>query len=220
MVSCQEPSPLKESKHSQQFHPLDAVLVNALFFVSMGMEARCRPCHSAAHRQQMKRQPFLCNGCPRHGCCHCNRRRHLRRHCRLRCQLRRRCHHCCRCRRRRHHRCRHNCCRRRRCRRRCCCPSSSPLPSAIAVVVSVNHHCRHLCPVAFNHCCCRHPRHCPLPSPSPSAIAVAISVGHHRCHCRWPFPRVVALAQQELYSSILSKECLPYFILFGQWAAN
>jgi hypothetical protein len=46
MVSYHELSPLKGSKHSKQCHPHDAVLVNALSFVSMGVEARCCPCHS------------------------------------------------------------------------------------------------------------------------------------------------------------------------------
>jgi hypothetical protein len=152
----------------------------------MGVEARCCPCHSTAHCRHMKMQPFLCNGRPCNGRRHCDRHCHLRRRCRLRC--------CCHCRR----------------------PLPLPLPSAIAIAVAVSHCRHHLCHVAISHChyrcpCCR-----PLPSPSPMAIAVAISIGHHRCHCRWPFPRVVALARQELYSDNLSKECLPYFILFGQ----
>ncbi len=176
-MSRQEPSPLKGRKHSQQCHPHDAALVNALSFVSMGAEARCRPCHSAAHCRHMKRQPCLCHCHPCRGRCHCNRRCHL--HCR--CRLR-------------HH-------------RRCHCPS--PLLSAIAIVVAINHCRHHLCCVTVSHhrCRCRchrhHRRPCrrPLPSPSPSAIAVAISVGHHRHHRRGPFPRVVALAWQELYST-------------------
>jgi hypothetical protein len=185
MVSCQEPSPLKGSRHSLQCHPHDAAQVNALSFVSMGVEARCCPCYIAAHCWHMKRQPFLCNGCPRCGHCHCDHHHHL-------------CHrgqlHC-------------------RCRRRH--PLPSPLLLAIADVVAVNHCHHHLCCIAISHCCCRCPCRQPLPSPSPVAIAIAISVGHHRR----PFPRVVALAWQELYSNNLSKECLPYFILFGQWAA-
>jgi hypothetical protein len=188
MVSCQEPSPLKGSKHYLQHHPHDAALVNAHSFVSMGVEARCCPCHSAAHCRHMKRRPSLHHCCPHHGCCHCNCHRHLRHCCRLHC--------CCHC--------RH--------------PFLLPLPSAIAVAVAVDHCRRHLCCVAVSHCrsCCRCPHHQPLPSPSPSAIAVAISIGHHRrCRLR-PFLRVVALAWRELYSNNLSKECLPYFILFGQ----
>jgi hypothetical protein len=59
MVSCQEPSPLKGSKHSLQCHPHDAALVNALSFVSMGVEARCHPSKSTAHLCHMNRQPFL-----------------------------------------------------------------------------------------------------------------------------------------------------------------
>ncbi len=169
MVSCQEPSPLKGRKHSYQCHPHDAALANALSFVSMGVEARCRPCHSAAHCRHMKRQPCLCHRHPCHGHCHCD---------------------CC---------CHLRCCRQLCCHHHCHCPL--PLPSSIAVEVAVNH-CRHrLCCVALSHCRCRRLPPCcrPLPSPSSLAIAVAISVGHHR-HCRhWPFPRVVALARQELY---------------------
>jgi hypothetical protein len=171
MVSCQEPSPLKGRKHSYQCHPHDTALVNALSFVSMGVEARCRPCHSAAHCPHMKRQPSLCHCCPRRGRHHCNCRCHL--HCRR--QLCRHCH--------------------------CCRPLPSPL--AIAIAVSVDHRRRHLCCVAVSHCRCHCCRPCrrPLPSLSPSAIAVAISIGHHCHNCHWPFLRVVALAQQELYST-------------------
>ncbi len=120
----------------------------------MGVEARCRPSKSAAHHRHMKRQPFLCNCCPRHGRRHCHRRCHLSR------QLR------------------------RRCRRRCHCnrPSLLPLPLAIAVAVAISHCCHHLCRVAVSHRCCRRPCRWPLPSPSPSAIAVAIAIGHHHRH--------------------------------------
>jgi hypothetical protein len=72
MVSCQKPSPLKGRKHSQQCHPHDAALLNALSFVSMGVEARCCPCHSAAHRRHMERQPCLCHHHPCRGRLHCN----------------------------------------------------------------------------------------------------------------------------------------------------
>jgi len=156
----------------------------------MGVETRCCPCHSASHCRHMKRQPCLCHCHPRCGRCHCDRRCHLR--CR-----RRLCHHHC-----------------------CCCPL--PSPSAIAVAVAIDHCCHHLCCIAISHChrCHRCPCRWPLPSPSPSTIAVAISVGHHRHRCRRPFLRVVALARQELYLTNSSKECLPYFILFGQWAAH
>jgi hypothetical protein len=170
MVSCQEPSTLKGRKRSLQCHPHDAALVNAISFVSMGVEARCCPCHSAAHCRHMKRQPCLCHCHPRHGHRHCDPCCHLR---------------CC-CQLRHHHRCR--------------CPSPSTL--AIAIAVAIDYCRRHLCCVAVSHCPCRPccPRHRPLPSPSPSAIAVAISIDHHRHCCRQPFPRVVALARQELYS--------------------
>jgi hypothetical protein len=36
-------------------------------FVSMGVEARCPLSKSTAHCRHMKRQPFLCNGCPCRG---------------------------------------------------------------------------------------------------------------------------------------------------------
>ncbi len=149
--------------------------------------------------RHMKRQPFLHNGCPRHSRLHCHRRRHLRlRLCRR---------HCCCC------RCRCHCNRNR--------PSPSPLPWAIAAV-DMNHCCHQLLPsVSF----CRQPSL--LPSPLLLAIAVSIIIGHRSCHrcqpsplpCRWPFLRVVALLRQELYLINQSKECLPYFILFRQWAA-
>ncbi len=172
MVSCQEPSPLKGRKHSKQCHPHDAALLNALSFVSMGVEARCRPCHSTAHPRHMKRQPCLCHCHPCHGRRHCNRCCHLRRrHCQL------------------HH------------HRRCCCPLPSPSAIAIAVAVD-HHHRPLCCVAISHRCCChRRPCHRPLPSPSPLAIAVAISVSHHCHHCRRPFLRFVALARQELYSS-------------------
>jgi hypothetical protein len=173
MVSCQEPSPLKGSKHSEQCHPHDVALGNAFSFVSMGVEARCCPSKSAAHCRHTKRQPFLCNGCPCHVRCHCRCRCHL--HCR--------------------HQIHHpsllpllsqspiavavavsHC----RCSRRqplpppslSCCrqPSLSPLPLPLAIAVSVT----------IGHRSC----HCLWPSPLP---------------CRWPFMRVVALAWQKLY---------------------
>jgi hypothetical protein len=178
MVSCQEPYPLKGSKHSWQCHPHDAALVNALSFVSMGVEARCHPSKSTAHLVHMKRQPFLCNGHPCHGRHHCHCRWHLCCRCQLSCRSCRRrrrccCHHC-HCHLRRHCHC--------RCRRRCNCPLPSPLLLSIAVVVSVNNCRRHLCHVALSHRCCRRPCRRPLPSLSLSAIAVAIAIGHHRPH--------------------------------------
>ncbi len=167
MVSCQEPSPLKGSKHSLQHHPHDAALVNVHSFMSMGVEARCPPCHNAAHCWHMKMQSS------HHHCCLCRGRCNCDCHCCLLC--------CCRC--------------QLRCRHHCPCPSPLPLLSDIAIAVSVAHHCRRLFHVAVSHCrCCFH-CHRPLLSLSPLAIAVAFSVGHHRrCRC-WPFPRVVALAQ-------------------------
>ncbi len=123
----------------------------------MGVEARCRPSKSAAHLHHMKKQPFLCNGCPPRGRHHCHPCCHLRWCCQLHCHC-----HCC-----------------RRCHRNC--PLPLPLPSAIAVVDFFIHPCHHLCCDAVSHRCCRCPCRWPLPSPSPSAIAVAIAIGHHCC---------------------------------------
>ncbi len=156
MVSCQELSYLKESKHSLQRHPHDAALVNAHSFVSMGVEARCRPCHSAAHCRPMKRQTSLRYCHPLCGCCHCDCRRCRRRHCWLHC-----------------------CCRRR-------LPSPLPSLFAIAVAVAIDHHRRCLCRVALSHCVAValaisdcHLRHRPpLQLPSPLAITIAIAVSH------------------------------------------
>jgi hypothetical protein len=172
MVSCQEPASLNGSKHSQQCHTHDSALVNALSFVSMGVEARRYPCHSTAHCWHMKRQPSLCNCC--RCCSHC--------HCNCRCCLH--CHWCLCC----------HCCQRHR------SLLLSPLPLAIAVAVAIAHHRCHLfcITVSHCHCCCPCPCQRPLPSLSPLAIAVAISIGHHPCRRRHPLPRVVALACQEL----------------------
>jgi hypothetical protein len=129
-------------------------MTHALSFVSMGVEARCCPSKSTAHCRHMKRQPFLCNGCRCRGHPHCHHHRHLRCCCRLN-----------------HHRCcrcplpsplaiavavavdlchRHLCCIAISHHRRCCrCPRHQPLLSpsllAIAVAISVGHHCH--CPV-------------------------------------------------------------------------
>ncbi len=154
---------MKGSKHSLQCHPHDAALVNAHSFVSMGLEAVCCPCHSAAHCRLMKSQPSLCH------CRPCRGRRHCDCHCCCHC-------HCWLC---------YN--------PNCCCPLLLPLPLAFAVAVAVNYCRRRLCHVAVGHHRCHCPHCRPLPSPSPLAIAVAISVGHHRCHHHQPLPRVVAL---------------------------
>ncbi len=151
MVSCQEPSPLKGSKHSLQHHPHDAALVNAHSFVCMGVEARCRPCHSTAHCQHMKRQPSLHHCCPCHGRHHCDCCPHLRHHHPLHCRPRRHCPlpslsaiavavaiaYCCRC---LCHIAVSHCHRHHPCHR----PFLSPSLSAIAAAISVGHH----------HCCC------------------------------------------------------------------
>ncbi len=153
--------------------------------VSMGVEARCHPSISAAHLCHMKRQPFLCNGCPRRGRCHCHCRRHLCRHCQL----------CCRC-----------CCH-------CHCNHPLPLllPSAIAVAVSINHHHHQLCHIAVSHCCCRCPCRKPLLSLSPSAIAVAIAIGHHHRHAVGHFQELLPWRGKNCIWSIEAKNA--YLIL-------
>ncbi len=133
--------------------------MHALLFVSMGVEARCRPSKSTAHCHHMKKQPFLCNGCLCCGCCHCHCHCHLR-HCRqLRCRRNRpsplplpsavaivvAVDHC-----RLHLGCIavSHCC----CRRPCCQPLPSPSPSAIAVAIAVGHlwECLTACCKAFS----------------------------------------------------------------------
>ncbi len=101
-------------------------------------------------------------------------------------------------------------------------PSLLPLQLPITVAAAVNHYYS-----------CRGPS--PPPSllhhlqpllsllPLPLDISISVIVGHCSCHrrrpspspCRWPFPRVVALARQELYSANRSKECLPKFYFVG-----
>ncbi len=153
----------------------------------MGVEARCCPSKSTAHLRHMKRQPFLCNGRPCRGHCHCHHCCHLRCHC----QLRRRC----------------------RCRCRCNRPSTLPLPLALAVAVSINHCRRHLCCIAVSHRCCHPPCRRPLPFPSLSAIAVAIAIGHHRPHVVGHFRELLLwrsavglLAPSQRYSTIEGEE--------------
>ncbi len=127
----------------------------------MWVEARCPPSKSTAHCRHMKRQRFLCNGCPHCGCRHCHCPHHLR--CRR--QL------CCRC----------HCCP--RCCRHCNRPSLLPLPLAIAIAVAVNHPRRHLCRVAVSHRCCRCPCRWPSQLPLPSAITVAMPLAISESCC-------------------------------------
>ncbi len=169
-------------------------MMHALLFVSMGVEARCRPSKSTAHCRHMKRQPFLCNGCPRRNRRHCHCHRHLRRHRQLRCH--------CRC-----------CCG---CRRKC--PLQLPLPLAIAIAVAVDH-CRcHLCRVAISHCCCRCPCCWPLPSPSLLAIAVAIAVGHHHCHAVGHFWELLPWCGKNCIQPIEAKNA--HLILFCSYSGR
>jgi hypothetical protein len=172
MVSCQKPSPLKGSKQSLQRPPPDAALVNAHSFVSMGVNARCRPCHSATHCRHINRQPSHCPCCPCHGHHHCDRRCHLR--CRRRLRHRRRCcrplplpspiaiavAHC-------------------RCRR----PLRSPLTIAATVSVALLSAIPITVALAIGHC---HFCHCrPSQLPSPLAITVYVAVGHFRELLPW-----------------------------------
>ncbi len=161
-------------------------MMHAFLFVSMGVEARCRPSKSTAHCRHMKRQPFLCSGCPCRGRCHCHRHRHLR--CRR--QL------CCRCRYR---------CRRNR-------PLPLPLLPSIAIAASVNHCHHHLCRITVSHCCCHCPCRRPLPSPSPSAIAVAIAVSNHCCHAVGHFWELLPWCGKNCIQPIEAKNA--YIILF------
>ncbi len=188
MVSCQEPSSLKGSKHSPQCHPHDArtfVCVHGGGGKVSPVQKHCTlPPHEEAILPSWSPSPWPSplpspspSPTPTPSPCRCG------------------CHH-------------------RHCRNR---PLPSSLPWAIAVV-AVNHCHRHLCCVAVSHCCRRRPCRRTLPSPSLSAIAVAIACRPSLSPCRRPFPRVVALARQELYSTNQSKECLPHFILLGQWA--
>ncbi len=117
-------------------------------------------------------------------------------------------------------------------------PSLLPLPSPLPMLLPSPLQSPIAIAAAMGHCCsCHEPlpppslsrHHQPLLSPLPLLLDIAVSftVGHCSCHrrqasplpCRWPFLRVVALVRQELYSTNQSKECLPYFILLGQWGA-
>ncbi len=104
-------------------------------------------------------------------------------------------------------------------------PSLLPLQSPIAVTTAMGHCCGCCEPLLLPSLLrCRQPLL--SPSPLPSDISISVIVGHRSCHCRWPPPlpcrwpflRAAALAWQELYSTNRSKECLPYFIFWGQWA--
>ncbi len=118
----------------------------------------------------------------------------------------------------------HPCCGRHHCH--CCCrchrrnhPLLSPLPSAIAIAVAVNHCRRHLCCVAVSHRCHRRPCRRPLPSPSPSAIAVAIAIGHHRCHAVNHFQELLPWRGKNCIQQ-LKQRMLTLFYLFRQWAVH
>jgi hypothetical protein len=166
--------------------------MHALLFVSMGVEARCHPSKSTAHCHHMKRQPFLCNGHPHCGRCHC--------------------HYCCHC--RLHHRHHHHCPRNR--------PSPLPLTllSTIAVAVAIDHCHRHLCRVlpsaiavaitlAISHCCLRHRQPSQLPLPLAITVAMPLAISESCC-----------LGVEKLHSTNQRKECLWFFILFRQWAVH
>ncbi len=114
-------------------------------------------------------------------------------HCHLRLRLR----HCC------HRRC-HHCYQYN-------CPSSLPLPWAIAAV-AVNHCHRHLCRIAVSHCCCRHPCRRPLLSPSLLVVAVANAIGHHHCHAVGHFQELLPWRSKNCIGPIKAKNA--YLILF------
>ncbi len=145
MVRFQDPSPLKWSKHSLQWHPDGSALGNA----GGGGNASPLPqrCTLLAHKEATLPCVSCCDGYRlRHRCCsHSNHRCCL--HCCPHCH---RCwpspllspssipvavtigHHHCRC--RCHCRCHHHCNR--------CLPSPLPSPSATIVAIAVGHHCR------------------------------------------------------------------------------
>ncbi len=127
----------------------------------MGVEARCRPSKSAAHCRHMKRQPFLCNGCPCHG------HRHL---CPC-CQLHRRCHP--------HRRCK------RHCRWCCCWPLPLQLPSTIAIAAAISVALPSAITVAIalavSHCRLRHRRPSQLPLPLAITIAMPLAISESCC---------------------------------------
>jgi hypothetical protein len=126
--------------------------------VSMGVKARCCPSKSTAHCRHMKRQPFLCNGRPCHGCRHCHRRR--------RCHLR----------------------HRHRLRRNRPSPLPLPSAIAVAVAVNHCHrHLASPSAVAvavalaIGHCRLRHRRPSQLPSPSAITIAMPSAISKSCC---------------------------------------
>ena len=129
----------------------------------MGVEARCHPCHSAAHCWNMKRQSSLCHCCPCRGHHHCNCRCHLHvvansvaiaisvAH------------------------------------RHCCRPLPLQLPSTIAAAISVALPSAIAVAVvltlAVGHCRLRH--HRLLQLLSPLAITITVTIGHFRELLPW-----------------------------------
>jgi hypothetical protein len=178
IVSCQEPSSFKGSKHSLQCHPHDAVLGNAHSFVSMCREARRRPCHSAAHCwQPLPLHSPLPSQSPSPslwpspsqlplpspiaiavtiGHCPCRRHRHRHYH---------------------HHH-----------RHRRTLPLLLPPPLFITAAISVS--IAITIAVTVGHCRCH-------PLNLQSAISVSVAVGHRDHHCHWPSPWPPQLAIAE-----------------------
>jgi hypothetical protein len=147
MVSSQDPSPLKWSKHSLQWHPDGAALGNAHSFVPRG-GGKALPlpqrCTFPSHEEATLPCVSCCDGhCHRH-CCHCrsywDHRCHLHRHCD--------CHHC--------------------------QPLPSPSPLAIAVAITVT--VAITIAIAVGHCCCCRHQPSLLPSLLAIAIVVAVIV--------------------------------------------
>jgi hypothetical protein len=170
-------------------------MTHALSFVSMGVEARCCPSKNTAHCHHMKRQPFLRNGHPHCGRCHCHCRHHLH------------CHHWL------HSRCHCHC--------HCNHPLPLPLPSAIANAVAVDHRRRHLCCVAISNCCCHCPCRRPLLSLSPSAIAVAIANGHHHCHAIGHFRELLPWRGKNCIQPVEATNAyLNIFCLYSGWCID
>ncbi len=130
----------------------------------LGWRQGVAPPKSTAHHRHMKRQPFLCNSCPRRG------RRHCHRHCHLRC-----------------------CCQLRLCPP-LPSPLPLQLPIAVAVVLGhCRCGCRQpSLPPSLSRC--HQPSLSPSPSPLPLAIAVSVTVSHRSCHCRRPSPSAITVA--------------------------
>jgi hypothetical protein len=169
-------------------------MMHALLFVSMGVEARCCPFKSTAYRRHMKRQPFLCNGCPRRGRRHCHCRCHLHRRCRL---------HCC---------CRHRCVAIAYRHHRCCQPLPLWLPSTIATTISVALPSAIAVAVAlaFGHCRLHHRWPSQLPLPLAITIAMLSAISESCC----------LGAEKNLFNQLKQRMLTLFYFVQRQWAVH